>query len=133
MNEENTKYLFAKFPDLYRQHSLPMTQTAMCWGFSHGDGWFNIIRELSIKLSHYARKNNLKIEASQVKEKFGGLRFYLDYNDKVTDKLVEEAEKACSKTCEVCGSTNNVTTSGKCWVITRCEECRKKDQDDSKK
>ena len=27
-----------------------MTQTAMCWGFDHGDGWFEIIWQLSLAI-----------------------------------------------------------------------------------
>ena len=72
MNEQNTKYLLETFPDLYRQYYLSPQETCMCWGFECGDGWFEIIKKLSEDIT----KIDPKVEASQVKEKYGSLRFY---------------------------------------------------------
>ena len=38
------------FPLLYADRHQSMQTTAMCWGFSCGDGWFDIIWQLSLKL-----------------------------------------------------------------------------------
>ena len=38
MNQELTLRLVKRFPVLYQDYRSPMTQTAMCWGFDHGDG-----------------------------------------------------------------------------------------------
>ena len=73
MNKEHTKHLLKTYPNLYRQHTLPMQQTCMCWGFECGDGWFTIIDNLSKRITEI----NPDVEAFQVKEKFGGLRFYI--------------------------------------------------------
>lgn len=35
--------LCKKYPKIFINRYAPMTQTAMCWGFDHGDGWYNII------------------------------------------------------------------------------------------
>ena len=43
MNDANAKKLYTDFPELYSQHTLPMNQTCMCWGFCCGDGWFDLI------------------------------------------------------------------------------------------
>ena len=80
MNAEKENYLYETYPSLYRQHTLSMEQTCMCWGFECGDGWFDIINNLSQKLVEIATT----VEAVQVKEKFGGLRFYIGPVD--TDK-----------------------------------------------
>ena len=42
--------LVKRFPVLYQDYRSPMTQTAMCWGFDHGDGWFEIIWQLSLAI-----------------------------------------------------------------------------------
>lgn len=34
---------------MYRTYT-PMTESCMCWGFSHGDGWFDIIWQLSLAI-----------------------------------------------------------------------------------
>lgn len=47
MKKELDEKLVKDFPDLYRDRNAPMTQTALCWGFEIGDGWFNIVYELS--------------------------------------------------------------------------------------
>jgi hypothetical protein len=50
MNAELTRKLVKRFPVLYQDYDRPMTQTCMCWGFDHGDGWFEIIWQLSLAI-----------------------------------------------------------------------------------
>jgi len=50
MNQELTQRLVKRFPILYQNYSSPMTHTCMCWGFEHGDGWFEIIWQLSLAI-----------------------------------------------------------------------------------
>jgi hypothetical protein len=50
VNQELTLRLVKRFPVLYQDYRSPMTQTAMCWGFDHGDGWFEIIWQLSLAI-----------------------------------------------------------------------------------
>ena len=46
MNEILDKQLCEKYPLLFKDRNADMRTTAMCWGFSHGDGWFNIVDTL---------------------------------------------------------------------------------------
>jgi hypothetical protein len=50
MNAELTQRLVKRFPVLYQDYGSPMSQTCMCWGFDHGDGWFEIIWQLSLAI-----------------------------------------------------------------------------------
>src|SRR5215469_10089273 len=50
MNQELTDKLLKRFPVLYQDYYSPMNQTCMCWGFDHGDGWFDIIWQLSLAI-----------------------------------------------------------------------------------
>jgi hypothetical protein len=50
MKPENELKLLKRFPVLYRDYYSPMSQTCMCWGFSHDDGWFDIIWQLSLAI-----------------------------------------------------------------------------------
>jgi hypothetical protein len=50
MNAELTQKLVKRFPVLYQDYDSPMTQTCMCWGFDHSDGWFEIIWQLSLAI-----------------------------------------------------------------------------------
>ena len=57
MNPENTQKLLKRFPVLYQDYYSPMSQTCMCWGFDHCDGWFDIIWQLSLAIEdelHYS-------------------------------------------------------------------------------
>lgn len=116
MDFKKQQTLYDTFPNLYRQHKLPITQSCMGWGFSCGDGWYDLIYELSKKLE---AKGN--VEATQVKEKYGTLRFYYSGGDEETDSLIKEAEEKSAVTCESCGKPGSLT--GKGWVTTLCQEC----------
>jgi hypothetical protein len=76
MKEELEKLLVKTYPCLYRDYGGDMRQTCMHWGFACGDGWFDIINDLSRKINVLMITDNVYVVADQVKEKFGGLRFY---------------------------------------------------------
>lgn len=122
MKKELQDELYKKYPKLYRQHKLSMQETCMCWGICTGDGWYDLIDNLSAKLEAYGGK----VEAVQVKEKFGGLRFYLgaidsEYADEIYEH-VRKAEELSYKTCEQCGKPGGPKGGG--WVRTLCDDCR---------
>lgn len=76
MNEQNEKFLVETYPGLYRDYGGDMRHTCMHWGFSCGDGWFDLINDLSKKITQVEKTKGIEVVADQVKEKFGGLRFY---------------------------------------------------------
>jgi hypothetical protein len=43
MSPEKDAYLCEKYPKLFVERNMPMSQTCMCWGFEVGDGWFHIL------------------------------------------------------------------------------------------
>lgn len=92
-----------------------------------GKGWFELLKPIFNYIEEYNKdeSNTEKIEVLQVKEKFGGLRFYTNFETDELSKLIEEAEFKADNTCELCGSTEKV---GKKlgWITTCCEECAKK-------
>lgn len=66
------------------------------------------------------------VRVVQVKEKFGGLRFYYDFNYTGEEALYAEfsimvrtAELASYKTCEVCGVSGVPRSGG--WIKTLCD------------
>jgi len=73
---------------------------------------------LRIRRRHYPF-----VEATQVKEKFGTLRFYLDtpLGDEI-DALVDKAEAASGVTCEACGCPGSLRCR-KGWYSTLCDDC----------
>lgn len=86
------------------------------WFFAVDNGWLGLIKELieeSIKLGW-----NRQI--CQVKEKFGGLRFYINDAPEEVWKLIREVEGRSCETCEVCGETGKLRSIG--WWKTLCDK-----------
>lgn len=61
-----------------------------------------------------------QLVATQIKEKFGGLRFYCDGGDEFTEGLIQMAEMMADCTCEVCGKPGSTRGGG--WIKTLCDE-----------
>jgi hypothetical protein len=182
MREELDKKLCEKYPKIFRDRNSPMTHTAMCWGFDHGDGWYNIIDGLCAVIENHIWNNQRHVEsatkdlkyremaaagnwsfldnlygestkdwlakddnleqtkqqylrkpsnwtqnvktvpevvATQVKEKYGTLRFYYNGGDEYISGAVSMAEYMSARTCEVCGSAGKTLGGG--WIRTLCK------------
>lgn len=131
MNNELNNKLFNKYPKIFRQKDLPANQTCMCWGIECGDGWYHIINNLCSAIQHHVDwkqendPNFPQIEAVQVKEKWGSLRFYTNYSDEYVDGLIDMAELVSENTCINCGSNDNVKMTNKGWIVPLCQKCYK--------
>lgn len=88
-----------------------------------GDGWFKIIYELV----HSIRVNDMKkgdwvTKVTQIKEKFGGLRFYVTGTSDKNWALIRNAEQKSYGVCEESGSEVEVGTWTDGWVKTMCRK-----------
>jgi hypothetical protein len=61
-----------------------------------------------------------QVVASQVKEKFGTLRFYYYGGDDIVSGIERMAESMTAVTCEKCGAPGKPRSGG--WIQTLCEE-----------
>jgi len=43
MNKDLTRKLYTDFPELYQDRSKPCSESLMCFGFEHDDGWFELV------------------------------------------------------------------------------------------
>ena len=103
MDSKKQNKLFEKYSEIFSNRTLPKTQTLMCYGIACGDGWYNLIDKLCSDIVFYCKENNLEQpKAVQVKEKFGGLRFYIDGGD---DKILKMISKAECKSYKICSKT----------------------------
>ena len=120
MNNKLQQKLFDRFPLMFKDKDLPLTETCMCWGIETGDGWYDLIFDTCLKLDKIVNKD---FRFVQIKEKYGGLRmyFYGFYSDEVS-KIISEAEDKSENICEVCGNVGkNREKNG--WWKTRCNNC----------
>lgn len=118
MNHVNTQRLFQTFPELYRDHTAPITESLMALGFECGNGWAELLHDLSRKLTAHAQEAGLDIVAVQVKEKWGELVVYANGTDDESDRLIEAAREASASICEMCGAPGRLYRRG--WHRTRC-------------
>jgi hypothetical protein len=117
-NEEFQKHLEETYPKMFaRQYG----------GVAVGDGWLPIIQVLCSHIqTHIDWRNKTKegsvtqVVVEQIKEKFGGLRFYYQGGDDYIDGLVSMAESWAARTCETCGNLGSRRSGG--WVRTLCDE-----------
>jgi hypothetical protein len=140
VTDENNKYLNEKYGDIIRKFYYK--DQLMPFWFECGDGWLTIIDELCGSIVHHIeqkkksldiKKENgeaiteeqyeeLNLTVQQVKEKFGGLRFYIYGGDEYIRGMIAFAESMSYKTCESCGNPGKV--GGKGWITTLCVPCR---------
>lgn len=120
MNTELQNRLFEAFPDLFARRTLPPSETCMCWGIDTGDGWYDLIEGLCTTIYKVCEKEG--IQAEQVKEKFGGLRFYTNKRDPFVDGAILLAEHFSYRICETCGAPGVLRQQGG-WYVTLCDKC----------
>jgi hypothetical protein len=120
MKRELQKQLFDKYPQLFTQKDLPPTQSNMCFGFECGDGWFTLLDNLC-KIIYDDRGYSYDVTVTQVKEKFGGLRFYYTGGNDFISGAVMLAEKMSEHICEECGDKGSINYDAG-WLRCRCEK-----------
>lgn len=106
MNPENTTRLFERFEHLYRGRHRSQTENLMCYGFCCGDGWFDLVWQLSEQIEAYCQQHPeaIGLMATQVKQKFGELRFYVQPKLWDVEYLIDAARMQSLQTCELTGA-----------------------------
>lgn len=126
MNADNTKKLLIAYPRLYRKLRE--------WGFECGDGWFDLVWQLSADIELSARLEGISENSDSwpavgvLKYKFGDLRvqFTAPVSDNIRD-LVDKAREYSTEICEICAAPCRKTLESEQmqWVAPLCESCRK--------
>jgi len=95
------------------------------WMFSSAPGWNMLVYELTKEIVEMGWNRQI----CQVKEKFGGLRYYPNACSNEVWEKIYKAEQESYTICQHCGNYNAVacTYGGNPygWIVTLCEDCRK--------
>lgn len=83
-----------------------------------GSGWHPLIRDLVDNLFAAGWDGVI----AQVKEKFGGLRFYIGGGNDEIFELIHEAEGKSYEICEDCGKPGKLRED-RSWIRTLCNDC----------
>ena len=96
------------------------------------DAWIPVVDDLCSAIQQYidttvwykegGQHKPKQVRCTQMKEKFGGLRFYTIDSDETIEGMIDLATYICSKICEHCGTRENLgKTDG--WISICCESC----------
>lgn len=80
--------LCEKYPKIFANRHADMRTTAMCWGFEHGNGWYNIIDQLCSNIQHHidwrikTRESNIAFNEALEKALAGDKSALVEYYTK---------------------------------------------------
>lgn len=77
----------------------------------------NKLNSKAVRHVKYVSAYPPEVKIEQIKEKFGGLRFYIDGGDKEVQGMISFAEYLCGQTCEVSGEKGELCVRGS-WFKT---------------
>lgn len=112
MTPDLDEKLRARFPKLLRK---------LRWGLECDDGWLSIIEETLQVLDSFEEPD---LAVVQIKEKFGGLRIYLEGATEQHWDICEMAEIRSLETCEGCGGAGRIFRNFG-WIYNRCGACER--------
>lgn len=114
MTEDLLPILRDRYPKLFSSEHL---REIACF-----PGWLNLLDDLCLRLQTYLDTNPgiPQVVVRQVKEKFGGLRFYISGGDEFCQRIVDAAAEASLTLCEICGRLGVLV--GERWVCVRCPQ-----------
>lgn len=99
-------------------------------GIECGDGWFDLIDRLSCACENEIKTlttQGLPMERwpciAQIKEKLGGLRFYVrgSLSDDLLERILQVENVESLRVCERCGEPGNLRDGP--WLHTYCDNC----------
>jgi hypothetical protein len=95
------------------------------FGVECGKGWYDLLKPIVEYIEKYNedKEEEQKIRFTQIKEKWGGLRVYVNFGTDELFKLIEQAEDESYNICEDCGTRTDVGLKETGWIRTLCKEC----------
>lgn len=123
MNLDLEALLCNAYPSIFLGQRSSSSPAQMCWGIECGDGWFYILDVLCQRLQFFTEQHGApQVIVSQIKEKWGGLRFYSKVALSPEQRAVVGMAQAMSfRVCDQCGRPGETLVSGFLHV-TRCSE-----------
>jgi len=100
MKRELDEYLCKVYPKMMVNRNKPMTETAMCWGFDCGDGWFQILNQLMGNIQNHIdwkeRQREVAIKFNRIAEQLkagDSTLFDEEYKDMIDGEFKEKRKQ----------------------------------------
>ncbi len=121
MTPELDRALCERHPRIFANRHAPETLCLMGQGLAVDDGWYQLIDTLCTALQRETDQNGApQVVAVQVKEKLGGLRFYVREASERQRAMIEAAVGLSMHICESCGSPGRLGHFIHGGIATRC-------------
>lgn len=119
--------ILERYPALFGLAPGAKRLTLINSGFACGAGWYPILDGLFAELETIRQEDILTgLKVIQVKEKFGGLRVYVDGGNERVHARIALAETEAAETCEGCGGPSPGVRSHGGWLGNLCDSCVRK-------
>ena len=125
INEDQEFIEYEKFAERMEK-TYPKMFQGKYGGFAVGKGWYPILEALCLNIQQHIEFANRteqvceQVVVEQIKEKFGGLRFYYQGGNEQIHGMVRMAEAWAGTACEECGGIGTRRSGG--WVRTLCDQ-----------
>lgn len=113
--------IIVKYPKVFGVPPYDPRTNLLCFGFECGKGWYPLIEHLASDINGILEKEQIEMQVTQVKEKFGSLSFYYYGGNQEIQNLVSKAEEASYTVCETCGAPGTLRKNG--WYEVKCDQC----------
>ena len=127
MTKTHTDLLYSQFPRLYRTFRLDTETEVSTQGLQCGDGWFQLIYDLSDQL--YNCVSIEPVEAIEIKQKWGTLSYKVNVSNKEVDQIISDYVRLSNTICEHCGTTNATRHLCGSLHVVLCEVCANNSRD----
>ena len=117
MNKEEMDNFLVSIGGLENGYFTDRPKIVDAYFFECDSGWYSLIKKLIEKLIEIGWDK----QVTQVKEKFGGLRFYTNSLPDGGQELIRDAENKSLETCEVCGEPGEIEGNTR-WLKCLCDK-----------
>jgi hypothetical protein len=120
--------LYLRYSWLEARNVWTGVKLGYCFPMECGDGWYKHIYGLCREIEGYYKEKGADINSLliyQIKEKFGGLRFYVGNVIEGTFEIIERYENESEEVCEECGEEGKIRVNYG-WLKCLCASCRDK-------
>ena len=102
------------------------------YGIGCDYGWYGLVMPIIIEIGKFNKEQKTvnpaweDLKPAQIKEKWGGLRFYCLPSEHIPEhinKMIKKAEELSYHICEKCGSPKDVGRTNSGWITTLCKDC----------
>lgn len=111
--------LILKYPKIFDVSN----QSRISWEFPKG--WFDLVDQLCQEIQSYCDEHPEyeQVKCDQIKEKFGGLRFYINSGTDEVYEIIGKYAKKSTKLCNECSCTDCEIVRTKGWILYLCKPC----------